>query len=292
VDPPPFTPSPYGLLSVAEVRGDGDAHWQNGITYTTRCPNLNALQGTTFDECIAVTGVGSPSPPPAKADNTNLLHRGATPVTVYAEFDCAPVGLEGARDAAREALEQSESWQLERALWTGQAAGVANIAFPHLAHGGAAVLDAQGVTLQSPVVTGGGPYPIQQGLGLLEELLGNCLNGQGVIHVPVRAIPVLDARSGGGLSSRGGVLQTANGNRIAAGNGYPGTSPLGVAPGTGEAWIYATGPVVVYRGPVRVLNWGADVFDRAENTMRLLAERTVLAAWACCHAGVLINLTA
>jgi hypothetical protein len=291
VDAPSHAPSPYGLLSVAELRGEADPHWHNGITYTTRCPNLDPAAGTTYDECLAVTGVGSPPPSPPKADNTLLLHRGATPFTVYARFDCAPVGLELARDAARQALEQAEGWQLERAVWTGQAAGTNNIALPHLAHGGAAIVDAQNITLQSPVVTGGGPVPVAQGVGVLEELLGNCHNGQGVLHVPVRAAAALAKAHL--LVARGGVLTTAsNGNLVAVGNGYPGTSPSGAAAAAGQAWLYATGPMVVYRGPPRVLNFGPEVFDRAENTMHLLAERTALAAWGCCHAGVLIDLAA
>ena len=39
-------------------------------------------------------------------------------------------------------------------------------------------------------------------------------------------------------------------------------------------------------------DYGPEALDRAENTMRLLAERTALAAWDCCHFAVLINLTA
>lgn len=299
VDGPRFTPSAYGLLSVAELRGNeqGDTHWQNGVTFETTCPNLNASTATTFDECIAVTGVGAPSPPPAKADNTNQVWRGATPFTIYAEFDCSAVGLAAAESKARDALAIQASWQIERALWTGQAAGVNNIAFPHLAHAGQAVLDAQGITLQSPAVTGvggypggGGPWPVAQGVGILEKLMADCLNGVGVVHVPVQVLPELTKAMA--VTVRGQSYYTPNGNQLAVGNGYPGTGPAGQAPNQDTAWIFGTGPVVVYRGEPRVIDYGPEAFDRAENTMRLLAEQTCLAAWSCCQFAVQLTLTA
>jgi hypothetical protein len=298
VDGPRFTPSNYGLLSVAELRGDsGDAHWQNGITFDSECPNLVASTGTTYDACIAVTGAGAPSPPPPKADNTSYRWRGATPFTIFAEFDCSSVGLDQARNKAATALERVEAWQLERAFWTGQAAGVNNIAFPHLAHSAAEVVDAQGLLLQSPAVTGvggypatAGPWPIAQGIGILEKLLADCLNGVGVIHLPVQVVPKLSGVMG--VKERGAGLYTSNGNQLAIGNGYPGTGPGGQAPNQDAAWIYGTGPVVVYRGEPRILNYGPETIDRSVNTVRLMAERTALAAWDCCHFAVQINLTA
>jgi hypothetical protein len=297
VDGPRFTPSTYGLLSVAELRGgDGDDHWQNGITFETGCLTTTPTNATTYDECIAVTGVGSPSPPPAKADNTASRWRGATPFTVYAQFDCSPVGLDRARDKAEDALARNESWQIERAFWTGQAAGINNIAFPHLAHSAAELSDAQGILLQSPAVTGvggypatSGPWPIAQGLGILEQLLADCANGQGVVHVPAKVLPKLAGAMA--VTQRGGTITTSNGNLLAVGNGYPGTGPGGQTTTQDAAWIYATGPVVVYRGQPQFSRFGADTLDRSENTIRLLAERTALVAWDCCHFAVQVSLT-
>lgn len=291
VDPPRFTASPFGLLSVAELRGGdgGDTHWQNGVTFEDRCPTTT-MGGSTFDECISVTGTGSPPPPPAKADNWNLTYRGATPLTVFTQFDCSPVGLDQARDAAETALAQAEGWQVERAVWTGRAAGVANVVFPHLAHTAAVVNDAQGLLLQSQAVTvTGGPYAPARGLGALEGALADCSNGQGVIHVPQFAFPSLAAVYGL-IERRGAQLVTANGNLVAVGAGYPGTAPDGTAATAGTAWLFATGPVVAYRSRPRVIGYGPDAMDRAHNTMRLLAERTFVVGWSCCHFAVQINL--
>lgn len=290
VDPPRFTPSPYGLLSVAELRGDqGDPHWQNGITYEDRCPT-NTMGGSTYDECITVTGAGAPPPPPAKADNWNRVFRGATPFTVFTQFDCSPVGMAQAQDAAETALAQAESWQVERAVWTGRAAGVANAVFPHLAHSAAPINDAQGLLLQSQVtLISGGPFEIKRGLGALEGALADCFNGQGVIHVPQLALPTL-AGTVGNVERRGTQLLTANGNLIAVGAGYPGTAPDGTAATTGTTYLYATGPLIAYRSGPRVIGYGPDAMDRAENTMKLLAERTFLVGWSCCHLAVQVNL--
>jgi hypothetical protein len=281
-----FTPSPFGLLSVAEFPDASDLHWQNGITYTARCPvTLGAL---TYDECIAVTGAGgAPPAPEAKTDNVDYPNtRGATPFTVYAKFDCSPVGIiDEARQVAESALAQAESWQAERAFWTGQIGGQA-LVFPHLA-AGAEILDAQDITLQTAAVTGGGPFDIAEGLGILEAALVDCWGGAGVIHVPQVALPTLDAW--GLVKANGGVLKTTNGNLVAVGAGYPGTSPLGQARPSGQSWLYATGPVFAYRGAARVFQ-PREAIDRGNNTVEMIAEREFVLGWDCCHQAVLVTL--
>jgi hypothetical protein len=292
VGPPRFTPSRFGLLSVVEDRGAGtsDSHWQNGITYETRCLIGG---GTTYDECIAVTGGAGSSPPPPPlplAANTSRQMRGATPFTIYAEFDCSPVGLQDAADIARTALDQVESWQIERAVWTGSA-GNRTIVFPHLAHSSGAITDTDGVLLQPnlPVTGSGGPLSPGDAIGVLEALLADCYNGVGVIHVPVRALsPLMRTMA---IVRVGDHLETAAGNLVAGGAGYPGTGPNGAAAPAGEQWLYATGAVMMYRGPVIVPGATNEQFDRAKNTYRLIAYRTVVVGWDCCHYAVRVTVT-
>jgi len=282
VDPPAYASSPYGLLSVVQPRPSGDPHWQNGVTYRQVCPS----GGTTYDPCVAVTGTGGAPPDPAsKADNVTELWRGATPFTAYTEFDCSPVGLDDPASMAADALARVESWQVERAFWTGTVAS-ASIAFPHLA-AGAAILDAQGITLQTAAVTGGGPFDVAEGLGILEAALSDCYNGVGVIHVPTHAVPTLDAWNL--LKVDGAQLKTISGNLVAAGAGYTGSSPLGQARPTGQTWLYATGPTFMYRGGVQTFT-PPESIDRAANTQRLIAERTYVLGWECCHVAVLVHL--
>lgn len=281
--PTTFIPAPYGLLSVMQTPpGSDGTHWKNGVTYTTTCLSAG---GSTYDECISSV-TGSPPPPPAsKTDNVELEFRGATPVTVYAEFDCSPVGIADAAKIADAALAQTGGWQLERAFWTGLINGV-KVVYPHLADT-TETLDANGILMQTVPVTGTAT-DVVCGLGFLEEYIGNCYNGAGVIHVPRKVLPALMASSL--VEARGATLYTKNGNLVAVGSGYPGSSPAGVAATQCTSWIYATGAVFGYAGPVRIFPH-RDSIDRAENTVKMIAERTYVVGWDCCHAAVSVDLT-
>lgn len=287
VDPPAFTPSPFGLLTALTPVASGNQHWQNGVTWQSMC--LDPMGDSTYDDCLVVTGAGAVPEPPAKTANVTLDLRGATPFTAYAKFSCATVGNNEARQIGERALAISESWQVERALWTGLAGGQP-VVFPHLA-ANAEVVDpnVNGAVLQTAasIVVTGGAVDVATGLGLLEERLANCSNGVGYIHVPVKVLPTLDAH--GLVRNTNGFLKTLNGNIVIAGAGYPGTSPSGVAPATGESWIYATGAMFMYRSGVRVTG-DVDSLNRSNNTYDMIAERNYVIGWDCCHAAILVDI--
>lgn len=283
---PTADPSPYGLLSVAEFPSASDVHWQGGITWQSVC--VTGLGGTTLDLCTSplVTGGGATTEPGAFTPTTYQTLRGATPFTVYTQFECSPVGNEQAEEIATQALQVASGWQVERAFWTGFAAGQAAV-FPHLAHSGAAQFDGA-VLLQSTPVTGGSATTdIAEALGFLEKSIANCNGGVGVIHIPVELLPTLDAW--GLVKVNGQVLRTLNGNKVAVGAGYPGSAPSGAAPAAGTTWMYATGPVFGYVGQVRVTPV-REALDRTENTLKMNAQRTYVMGFDCCHAGVLVKL--
>jgi hypothetical protein len=290
VEPPTFTSIPYGLLTVVEYPPTPDQHWENGVTYRSIClATSGQTTGTTYDECISVTGTGAPPAGPSKVDNVDSIFRGATPFTVITEFDCSPVGLGDAEAVAQRALAQSEPWQVERAFWSGIVGGQ-TVVFPHLA-ANAQVLDAQSYVLQTAAttVTGGAtPLHVVEALGLLEGALADCYDGVGVIHVPQRALPTFDAWSL--LHADGDVMRTLNGNKVAIGAGYPGTSPAGAVPTAGSSWIYATGAVMAYRSAVRLLG-PPGAIDRAKNTVKMIAERTYVLGWDCCHIAALAAIS-
>jgi hypothetical protein len=282
IDPPAFTPLPYGLWDAVQTRAADSPHWQQGITWIERCPT----GGTTYDECLAVTGTGGPPPePPAKTDNVDQNFRGATPFTVIAEFDCSPVGLRDAETVASDALARVEQQQVEAAFWTGVAAGQ-EVVFPHLA-ADAEVLDSQDIVLQTVASTAVTGADAAHALGELEAELADCYAGQGVIHVPRVALPTLAAWNL--LVERDGRLYTTAGNLVVVGGGYTGTGPDGSTPADGTAWIYATGAVFGYRGDVQVHS-PRDSIDRSANTMRMIAERTYVIAFECCHLAAHIVL--
>lgn len=282
VDAPAFTLLPFGLWDAVEQRPSADAHWQQGVTWVERCPE----GGTTYDECLSVTGTGGPPPePPAKTDNVPQNFRGATPFTVVAKFECSPVGLIDATTVAVDALERVEQQQVEAAFWTGTAAGQ-QVVFPHLA-AAADVEDGQDILLQptaSVCITGA---DIVHGLGALEACLADCYAGRGVIHVPRVAEPTLAAW--GLIVERDGGLFTTAGNRVVIGGGYTGSGPDGTPAPDGTAWIYATGAMFGYRGDVK-MSRPTDSIDRSTNTMRMIAERTYVLGFECCLLAANISL--
>lgn len=278
--PAAFTALPYGLWDTIQTPSPDGVHWQQGVTWTERCPTGD----TTYDECLAVTGTGAPPEPPAKTANVDQSSRGATPFTVYAEFDCSPVGLGDAQSIAQDALARVEQLQVEEAFWTGVAGGQA-VVFPHLA-ANAEVLDGE-VVLQSvatPTVTGA---DVAHALGVLEQQLAACYAGQGLIHVPRSALATLAAWNL--IEQRDDGLFTPGGNRIVAGGGYTGTGPDGTTPADGTTWIYATGAAWGYRSDV-YFSQVRDSLNRSSNTLRMLAERNYLIGFECCLLAAHITL--
>jgi hypothetical protein len=281
VDPPTFTSLPYGLWDAVQPRTADNPHWQQGVTWIERCPT----GGTTYDECLSVTGTGAPPEPAAKADNVDQTFHGATPFTVFTEFDCSPVGLRDAESVASDALARVENQQLEAAFWTG-ASGAQTVVFPHLA-ADAQVLDSQSIVLQpaaSTCVTGA---DAAHALGALEDCLGDCYAGQGIIHIPRQVLPTFAAWNL--VVERDGALWTPGGNRVVVGGGYTGSAPDGSAPAAGTAWIYATGALFGYQGDVR-FHSPRDSIDRAANTLRMIAERTYVLGFECCLIAAHIQL--
>lgn len=278
-NPITFTALPFGLLSVVQRPTPANNHWQNGVTYQVSCTNSG---DTTYDECINVTGGSDDRPPePSPKENTTDLElRGATPFTVFTEFDCPPVGMDDATRIAEQALAQTTPWQVERAFWTGEADGQP-VVFPHLA-ADTQVVDNTDALLQS-VPTTGSATDVVCALGFLEEQLGDCYNGVGVIHVPRKVLPALEAWNL--VEARGGQLRTRNGNLVAVGSGYPGTGPSGDADEQCTSWMFATGAVFLFHGGVRISDEKASL-DRSTNTRKMIAERTYVIGWDCCHAAI------
>ncbi len=278
--PTVFTSLPYGLWDTLQTPSPDGVHWQQGVTWEDRCPTGDS----TYDECLSVTGTGAPPEPPAKTANVVQTNRGALPFTVYAEFDCSPVGLGNAQSVAQDALARVEQQQVEEAFWTGVAGGQ-TVVFPHLA-ANSEVLDGDIVlqTVATPVVTGADAV---HALGVLEQELAECYAGQGLIHVPRSALATLSAWNL--IREDNGRLLTPGGNLVVAGGGYPGTGPDGSAPADGTTWIYATGAAWAYRSDV-YFSQVRDSLNRSSNTLRMLAERTYLVGFECCHLAAHIVL--
>lgn len=285
VDGPTFAPRPFGLWSVIEDRSAivADGHWRNGVIWEDLC----GIGSSTYDDYCLETN------PDTKAANVTRPKFGATPFAAFAEVDCSPVGYSEAEHEGRaaEALARVESWQVERAFWTGTAGGDANIVYPHLAAASAVVDTTQVVTVNlqcaTTAVTGSVLLDITEGIGRLEAALGNCLNGRGVIHMPLVLAEM--AFRANAVKADGPQLKTQAGNLVALGAGYPGSGPDGTTVANAQ-WIYATGSVFGYRSAVERFQF-RESFDRSENTGKMIAERTYLLGFSCCCLyAVLVSL--
>lgn len=292
VDPPAFSPAPFGLLTALPeaIRTPTDPHWQAGVNYESLC----GTSSTTYDDCLVVTGsgIGQPVPPsPPKTDTgMDINKRGATAFTVFTEVDCSAPGFwDRAEDVVGETITRSEQFQVEQSFWTGVAGGQTTV-FPHLA-ASAAILDESSITIQTAAtqVSGGAIFDVVEGLGRLEAAIGACYNGVAVIHVPTSLLPALASNF---LVVRDGTrYRTMKGNLVVVGDGYKGTPPTdpnGTTPAN-SAWVYATGMIFIYRSKVLSIR-REDSIDRAENTVKAIAERTYVIGWDCCHYAVQISL--
>jgi hypothetical protein len=277
VEAPPFTSLPYGLMSVAVPMETGDRHWRAGVEY--QLDPCDAA-GAVMDECPE----GTPISKAATADGLEIV--GNEPFTVYAWIDCATVGFNDAEAHRRTsaALTNGEARTVERVLWTGDAGGTVN---PHLA-ANAGVIDNQ-VTLQTAAtVVTGGAVDIVEAMGNLEGALADCYGGVGIIHVPRKALAHLVAHNQ--VVRDGQRLRTMGGTWIAAGAGYPGTGPDGTEPSGSQEWFYATGQVAYRRGEVTFSSSYPEAINRGTNSVVLVAERTYVIGWDCCHFAQLVDL--
>lgn len=283
VPAPPFTPLGSGLLAVAnDMTAQFDPHWEAGVIWQPLC----AYPGSTYDECLAVTGSGSTPQPPQKEATTENVRRAATPFTVYVRKDCSAPGFwNRAPGEVDEGLTEAEAWQVERTFWTGLAGGQ-RVAYPHLAADADLFDDDDQLQLEADEVTDA-PVNVIEGLGLLEQGLADCYQGQGVIHVPSGLASHLTAW---GLMTRvGNRYITSAGNLVAVGHGYPGTAPDGSS--TDDVlWMYATGAVFYARSVLRSFT-PTESFDRSDNTLEQMAERTYVVGWDCCLLAAEIDIT-
>lgn len=287
VAPPTFTSLPFGLLNAlaTEVRSPVDQHWRTGVTWRSLC----AQADTTFDECFAVSGTAGAAPPPPgpKSETAEIEYRGATPFTVYVEIDCSAPGFwDDAQNLTEQAFARAEEHEIETAFWTGLANG-RRVVFPHLA-ANVEILDNRGITLQTAAtVIATGTPGLLEGLGELEGALADCYHGVGYIHVPREVIPFLADRMN--LIQEGPRYRTPNGNVVVPGSGYANTSPAGVAAAEDTAWIYATGGIFIYRSAIDTTP-PISTLDRSSNLVSVIAERTYVVGFECCHLAVNVSL--
>lgn len=267
--PLPLEP-PFGLLSIPGVLhelGAGGQHRELGGVVVDAYPGAVPVP---WEPCSAGTYR-------EKEEGAETLTPRFDPVGLYVAITCSSLSF--GRDwrswasRAEKVLDATLSYGVEFVLSKG-VTGSANSFF-----GDSAV-----------TVLGGAAVLPQAALSYLENAIG-ATGRRGIIH----ADPATAASWSEYLHQVGDHLETiANGTPVAVGGGYIGATANGGAPGTGESYAFATGPVEVWvDAETRLV--GDDIngtLDTTYNDATFRAERFVLAEWdTVLRRAVLVNWT-
>jgi hypothetical protein len=258
--PRPVAP-PHSLLNTPGVVVERDSgRWLNGVNIVGYPDDTPSLWEPCAEGSFRVKDEGT-GRPQAQFD----------PFVVYIPVTCSTFGSFDIRAQAEAVLEAVESMGVEEGL----AAGIPGSSNPYLADGN---LNVVGGAAVSPAAA----------LSYLENEIGKT-GRKGMIHATPAVIAAWQKIRLAGEDP----LQTANGTPVVSGDGYIAVDPDDeAAPGTGEDYIYATGPVEVRLGPV-VITELSESLDRSDNTVTFRAERYVLATWdTALQAGVLVDWAA
>lgn len=280
VNGPLVVPRTIGLFTVANVSTPADSHWE--------------VAGVTWDDelCTQAFSTISLCPPDDEDLDPKVADRSfsfccADPFIVYGSYDCPPVGRSAneAFDVATRRLLALEERAVEAAFWLGVTSDGEAIS-PSLNLGNATCeIDPDDLT-----PTGGAVSPVA-GIATLESVLADCVPGVGVIHANYGLAAYL-ANADLLLQDERGY-HTPTGQRIALGAGYDGSvGPGGVVAGAGETWVFATGPVAVWRSDIFLTPPRLDeAVDRSLNNVRVYAERVYSVGFSCCLSAIRISLT-
>ena len=270
----PLEPLASGLLSVASVTvHSDDSRLVRGVArWDTKAFPAELI---LTDECTG-TGAG------AISKDDGATSQDVRPVGIISRHECILPGYTPAerQEVAKAQAEAGTQKALESELWSG-----------HLARSSGHIENRYLLDHRAVDITPSGAMNIVNGVAVLEDGLGQMgLGLTGVIHMS-RLIAQLCATEGAIRADKDGVLRTRLGTPVVAGGGYditeeplvpiqtafPAPSPAPVARDlTGEAYMFATGPVYVHLGAVEVL---AEVFDPATNVYTAQAARPAMVYW-------------
>lgn len=236
--------------------------WQTGVAFRSTLP-LNASRRAfcASGDLVAAADFDKPE---------------FYPYLVYVPYECdevldVPIKDNEGNDIwvpnyeieALNALEQMTAWHMSRELWMGDTE----------ADNPSLVNTASDVSAASAV------HP-DTALGTLIEAFWDCSQGAvPTIHAPIAAVTSL--MSHGLCKQVGDVYYGPGGSVISPGPGYPtattGTGPGGANAGTGNVWMYVTGPVEYEMNPGILYPDRAEAFfDRRTNRYEITAQRLAI----------------
>lgn len=267
---PSRAPHRFGLFSAVPVLDITDEHAYNGVQWEPgTCERPQVLPDGS---CC---GTAKEFTPPGVVGD-------ATAFTVAGTWQCALLGYTPAQaqQRAREHLALGEQQAVEWAVWTGQVDEPADTTpgshGPYFAH--ESTIDLGEVHCATDLIA------------VIEAATAGVYTGVPVLHVPRPVLPYLLHDSQVQVVS-GARIETVGGIPVAVGAGYAEANlgPGGVPAPPGSWWVYVTGAMVVWRGPVITPPTPEVGFSRCNNEMSAIAERVYLAGWDCFTAGVLFT---
>lgn len=246
--PRPVAP-PHSLLKTPGVvisEGD-DGRWLNGVN-VINYPDALPLTWNACDPDATGTAI--------KDEGETGAIEQFDPFVCYLPVTCSTLTYPYLQEWSETVLEVEYSFAVEQALVGLVAAGLS----PNPALGDSNVVKPAGGTAKSPIVA----------LSYLENAIG-ATGRRGIIH----ATPAVIAQLNTDTFLDPEQLITTNGNQVVSGGGYIGAEADGVAPGAGQDWMFASGPVEVRVSSMQIANL-VESLDRSDNTITFRAERWVL----------------
>lgn len=251
IEAPLVTGKPRGgLMGVANVIDNADGSYTyNGVTYETAlCGPNRRIPAEGEDKTFDMTGTNA-------SVNFGVYRGIEVPILTK---------LQDAGGLVTTAFNNGESWAVERAIQE-------------------LVLNASAVditpTVGTPVTN------MKRAIGLLEQYAQDNYVGLPLIHgnrIATTLIPDIQ------VDSDTWTLHTMHGTPVANGGGYYATGPDGEVAAAGEAWLFVTGQVNIWRG---ALNVYTDAHALKQNRTFALAERTYTATVECITAAILVGNT-
>lgn len=266
--------APYGILSPATTVKELSDEATAGFSYVISDAGLVVENGPIFGTSEKSKIVDNSS----NKQNFGMYY----PFNIEASISASTMGTrpEDLLESARTAIEAVAQKAIESEFWLGSVAKGLTRENDNRYLSEEAALDV--------TPTKGSAVKVRYGQALLEEALGEApLGAVGTIHAPKLIASVMQT------SDVNGALKTNLGTHVVAGSGYSHIGPDGVLAPTGEAWMYATGPVTVHLGDINItpekLN---QAVDSSNNVITYYVDRAAAVTWSTTHLyAVLVDLT-
>lgn len=264
VETPTITPAVGGLLAVANVIPTTDPHFMSGVDYEQVPCGIPAFAPGL---CFPDTRIGVDEEEAKQFDSTPGYRTG-TPFAIYAGIECYLSERDDFPRLALQAITLGETVAVERAVQLSILNGEDTEVIPGV---------------HSPLMA----------VALLEQYAASRYGGVPTFHLN-RFGTTLLIDKGVFKGDSDGRVTTQQGSLVANGAGYTGTGPNDTAtpPAPIEAtdtqfWLYATGQVNIWSGPVIANEATAQETNRA----RAIAERTYVATAECFSVAILVDTT-